>query len=256
MMGAGVPAGASRAPQAVNSNPGTPASAMVGVSGSVGRRCASATPRITRRWSARKGSGVGRAVNMTGIWSATTAFSAGVVPRNGTCCSLMSAARISSSIAMCCGLPWPPEAKSIAPGFGLCLRHELGERGGVQRWAGDQGPVDADELDDRDEGGARVVAGVRAHVGQHGDDAVVDREEGIAVGRSVSAGAHAEQAGGAGLVVHEQAATQGATHLIGHDAGHDVHRAAGGERLQEADRAGGVVLRLDWRRRERQHRSQ
>jgi hypothetical protein len=55
----------------------------------------------------------------TGTRPAATAVTACVAPSSGTCTSETLAIDANIAIAMCCGLPLPPEAKVILPGFAV-----------------------------------------------------------------------------------------------------------------------------------------
>src|SRR5438045_9013411 len=108
-MGLGVPAGAITATQELNSKPGKPDCETVGTSGNCGMRCGVVTP-ISRTLPARTSE-----FTVAMPWNAActslpaTPIAACVAPLYGTWVIVTPACDANSAIAMCCGLPLPPE---------------------------------------------------------------------------------------------------------------------------------------------------
>src|SRR6266852_4325361 len=75
-----VPAGAVIMPQPATSNPGTPDSAIVTISGADGERAAVVTPSARTLPSRISGSDGTGSENNKGTWPATTSVSAGALP--------------------------------------------------------------------------------------------------------------------------------------------------------------------------------
>src|SRR5215472_1825930 len=84
MMSLGVPAGANRPLMVSASWSGTPASAMVGTSGSAAERFAAVTASARRLPSLMLAIAGGNAVNAIGVWPASVEFTASEAPLNGT----------------------------------------------------------------------------------------------------------------------------------------------------------------------------
>ena len=79
-IGAGTPFGAIRPCQRMTSNPGTPDSAMVGTSGSAGRRFALVTAMARSRPDFTCGSAVAVLLKKMSVWPEIVSVSAGPVP--------------------------------------------------------------------------------------------------------------------------------------------------------------------------------
>ncbi len=110
MTGCGVAAGASSAYQSVDSYPGTPDSATVGISGAALDR---ARPVMASPFSrpARTCGSEGRGlVHMTCTWPLTRSTSAGPAPLYGMCTRSMLVIRFSNSTERWPPVPGPDEA--------------------------------------------------------------------------------------------------------------------------------------------------
>src|SRR5665213_446976 len=117
--GEGTFRGAHRPNQTEFSKLGTPASSIVGTSGSKEERfllvtaSACTAPALICPYALTKLS------NMMGVRPEMTSIYAGDEPRYGTCVKLMPASNLNISPERCWPVPTPPEAKLIWPGLFL-----------------------------------------------------------------------------------------------------------------------------------------
>src|SRR6266536_1054163 len=103
MTGAGVRAGTMSPTQLQYSNPGKPASVIVGTSGSSEERVRPVTASALSLPDFRNGSATAMPENITGTAPDTTSVIAGVVPLYGTWVRSTPARALNSSITTCCG---------------------------------------------------------------------------------------------------------------------------------------------------------
>src|SRR6185295_18685118 len=109
MISFGMPAGPNTAYHWSTANPGTPASAMVGRSGTDGDRLALDTANARSRPARTCGMVEIALAEVTETRPATRSRMLGAVPLYGICTNCRPAIRLSSSIARCCPLPEPDE---------------------------------------------------------------------------------------------------------------------------------------------------
>ena len=81
MRSGGVPAGASSPYQVPDSTPESPASAIVGTSGSAAARAGAATARALRAPARACGSSTGKSASIMSIWPDSRSVTAGAAPR-------------------------------------------------------------------------------------------------------------------------------------------------------------------------------
>src|SRR6185436_18210801 len=105
----GVPAGASTANQELNSNPGRPDSDTVGTSGYCGMRLGVVTATSLTLLPRTSELTVASPWKATGTSAPATPTAACVAPLYGTWFMTTFASDANSAMAMCCGLPTPPD---------------------------------------------------------------------------------------------------------------------------------------------------
>ncbi len=105
----GVPAGACSPDHSAASEPRTPASAIVGTSGSAGERRGEITPRASALPAFTCGIAVEAGVNSSGIWPERRSAMACELPLYGTWARSMPVLILNSSPFMCTKLPTPEE---------------------------------------------------------------------------------------------------------------------------------------------------
>src|SRR5258705_11903207 len=110
MMAGGVLAGASSPYHALASYPGSPDSAMVGISGRPDARFALVTPSARSRRVCTCGMAEGPVGNESDTWPAMRSVIACALPLYGTCTILMPAIDLKSSAARWGGVPLPADA--------------------------------------------------------------------------------------------------------------------------------------------------
>jgi IS5 family transposase len=106
----GVPAGTTTAVHVLPSTSGNPASAMVGISGSVGDRVLPVTASARSLLSLISCTAGAIAPNEIGVWPATVEPTAGPPPPNGTCTRSRFNECWNSAPTSCGGVPVPGEA--------------------------------------------------------------------------------------------------------------------------------------------------
>src|SRR5262249_17833268 len=105
--------------QLTASERGTPASEMVGTSGSTGLRVKPPVPSARSLPERMCGVVCTSEENITLVWPPTTSTIAGPPPLNGTCRMLTPAISLNSSPPRCWKLPMPAESYCNWPGFSL-----------------------------------------------------------------------------------------------------------------------------------------
>ena len=119
MISFGVPAGATMPVSVSLSSPGTPASAMVGTSGSAGERWALITASARSLPSLMVLMAGGSAVNAIGVWPPMVEWIASAAPLNGTVTRSSSKSCLNSSPERCGVEPVEGCAKLYLPGLAL-----------------------------------------------------------------------------------------------------------------------------------------
>ena len=98
------------------SNPGNPASAIVGSSGASGERCAVVTASARNLPALTWGMAFARLSNMSCVSPASNACSAGAPPLYGMCTMSTRASVLNNSPARCPALPLLPDPNDNVPG--------------------------------------------------------------------------------------------------------------------------------------------
>ncbi len=127
------------------------------------------------------------------------------------------------------------------PGPALREQHELGNGLRRQIVAHHHDPGDGRHHAHRHEVLHRVVRHL-PDVRDHGEDAVVQHADGVAVGRGALHPLGADRPCGAGLVLDDDLLAHVLAHLLGDDADHHVDRAARLQRHQHQDRLRWITL--------------
>ena len=117
MMSGGVPRGATSAHQTLASKPGTPASIMVGTSGSAPERCGPVTASGRNFPALICGMAGTMSENTIWICPATRSVTAWMVPLYGICTMFTPTALLYISPLICDWMPLPPEPKLSWPGL-------------------------------------------------------------------------------------------------------------------------------------------
>src|SRR6267143_5004908 len=113
MMSPGVPMGTHTHCGASCTWPDTPASSMVGTSGSIAIRFALVTASARKNPSLICPDAAGSVANATGVWPPTTDCTIGPPPPNGTVTMSSLSDSLNSSVDRCGGVPTPAMAKLL-----------------------------------------------------------------------------------------------------------------------------------------------